>query len=117
MRTAILAWSFRNRSTRISAGNNKITQQVQILLCLLYNIYEKNAPMENHPNFGVIFNELAALLLYLLGSFDIYGLLGNMRQPAIYTPLAAVFCSVLQCVAVCCRVLQCVAVCCSVLLQ
>ena len=54
LRAAVLAWSFRNRSTRISAGNNKITQQVQILLCLLSNIYKKNAPMENHPNFGVI---------------------------------------------------------------
>jgi len=28
---------------------------------------------------------------------------------------AAVYCSVLQCIAVCCSVLQCVAVCCSVL--
>ena len=31
------------------------------------------------------------------------------------SPVSAVCCSMLQCVAVCCSVLQCVAVCCSVL--
>ena len=38
----------------------------------------------------------------------------EMQRRACYFPLAAVCCSVLQCVAACCSVLQCVAVCCSV---
>jgi len=39
----------------------------------------------------------------------------SVSESRLSVSVAAVFCSVLQCVAVCCSVLQCVAVCCSVL--